>query len=359
MFMGKNRHWRVSMRSNALVALAAALPLAWAAPADAQAVSIVLDNISNFYGVAAGAGNTPVVVPGGSNITAYATSTLPGRLAESGVNYTATASDDSFFFLHDNYCVGTCATYSQTAISFTVTNQDSVALDLRFDSLITPGHIAWVAGLSEVSASFTFDVTQTVGRETVSLYSTNGGVNSDGIFLNTSDQRPFNNLVASRVPGEYEVLDWSATNLNLNLATLGAGESTTITYFATYRSLGTAACVDILDCPGAQVVFGDPRNNGGVTNRAPAFTGLDSGVPPQPVIGAPYDPYRIPYAVVLASSPLPGNPPRITPPPYGLLFRPDVLPVPEPGTWAMLIAGVGAVGGVARRRRPARAAHIA
>lgn len=349
MFMGKNRHWRVSMRSNALVALAVALPLAWSSPADAQAVSITLDNISNFYGVAAGPGNAPVVVPGGPMVTAYATSQQPGLLAESGVKYTATASDDSFFFLHDNYCVGTCATYSQTAITFVVTNQDSVALDLRFDSLITPGHIAWVAGLSEVSASFTFDVTQTIGRETVSLYSTNGGVNSDGIFLNTSDQRPFNNLVSSRVEGEYEVLDWSSTNLNLNLATLGAGESTTITYFATYQSLGTAACVDILDCPGAQVVFGDPRNNGGVTNR----------VPPQPVIGAPYDPFRIPYAVVLADSPLPGNPPRITPPPYGPLFRPDVLPVPEPGTWAMLIAGVGAVGGVARRRRPARAVRIA
>lgn len=40
---------------------------------------------------------------------------------------------------------------------------------------------------------------------------------------------------------------------------------------------------------------------------------------------------------------------------YGL-FRADVPAVPEPATWAMLIAGFGLVGSAARRRRPTTAA---
>lgn len=344
------------MRKNAgdlrpIFSLAALVTLAWTAPVNAQVATVSLDNIENRYGVASGPENSPVVQIGGSEVKAYAVTDVPGLLSEGGVNYTATASDTSFFFLHDNYCVGICSTSSQTTISFTITNNDSGALDLRFDSLITPGHIAQIFGDGQVSSRFDFSVTQTFSSEVFELYSAQGGVNSDGIFLNTSDERPFNNTEYSGVRGVYNLVDWSATNLNLNLFTLESGQSTTITYLATYESFGQVSCDDILNCAGAQVVFGDPRNNGGVTSFS-SRGGLDAMVEPQPVIGADYDPFRITFDVRLQTDPLPGDPPAIIPPPYGPLFQPNVLgAVPEPATWAMLLAGVGAIGGTARRRR--------
>lgn len=326
------------------------------APASAQQATVTLDRIANVYGVAAG-DQTLTTMPGGSTVKAYAIQDLPEMQSEGGVNYQATASDDSFFFLHNNYCVGTCATYSQTIISFTVTNNDSVDLDLRFDSLITPGHIGQIFGDGLNTASFQFDVTQTLSSATINRYSASGGVGRGGIFLETGDLT-FNN-VQRETTEDYDVLDWSATNLNIELGTLGAGQSTTVTYMATYMSFGTTTCPDVLDCAGAQVVFGDPRNNGGIMARG-AFDAMQL-LDPQPIVGTEYDPYMVPFTVSLSGDPLPGLPPRITPPPYGQpYFRPAVLGVvPEPATWAMLIGGCGAVGGSLRRRRPAPAARLA
>lgn len=342
---------RIAGKVRLIGALSVLTALAWIAPVEAQVTTVSLDDIENLYGVASGPENSPVIKVGGSQVKAYDVTDVPGLLSEGGVNYTATASDASFFFLHDNYCVGTCSTASQTTISFTITNNDSVPLDLRFDSLITPGHIAQILGDGQVSSNFEFSVTQTYQQEEYSLYSASGGVNSDGIYLFQSDRRAFNNTTYTSVDGVYNLVDWSATNLNLNLLTLAPSESTTVTYLATYNSFGQVSCDDILACAGAQVVFGDPRNNGGVTSLSSPGS-LNAMVEPQPVIGADYDPFRITFAVRLQSDPLPGDPPGIIPPPYGPLFQPNVLGVvPEPATWAMLLAGVGAIGGAARRRR--------
>jgi hypothetical protein len=45
-------------------------------------------------------------------------------------------------------------------------------------------------------------------------------------------------------------------------------------------------------------------------------------------------------------------------PPFAMLANVQVLAAPEPGTWALLILGVGVVGGVARRRRALATAAI-
>jgi hypothetical protein len=319
---------------------------------------IVSVSIQNRYGYAVGPHAVATPQPGGSNETFYVGSQLPGAQSEAGVNYTATADSSGFFFLHDNYCVGSCNTYSQTIITFTLHNDGDGPEDLRFDSQITPGHIARILGNQSMNGSFNFTVTQSAppsligdaaASEPITLYSANGGVNSDGIFLNTSDERDFNGLTRISDPnGRWQVVDWSTTNLNLQLARLGSGQTTQVTYTATYNTFAGAECADVTDCQGLQVVFGDPRNNGGVNFRTDA-SNLDD--PLYPVIGRVYDAHHVMAQFVPIDTPLPDDPSVLPPTSYGALFDPRVIGVPEPGTWAMMFGGFGIIGAALRRRR--------
>ncbi|HEU4968907.1 PEPxxWA-CTERM sorting domain-containing protein [Sphingomonas sp.] len=313
-------------------------------------------SIQNHYGYAVGPQAAATPIPGGSNETFYVASQLPGLQSETGVNYTATADRTGFFFLHDNYCVGSCNTYSQTVITFTLHNDGDSPVNLRFDSQITPGHIARILGNEAMNGSFDFRVTQSTpvssfedaATAPLTLYSATGGVNSDGIFLSTGDLA-FNGLTETNDPdGRWEVLDWGTTNLNLELATLGSGQTTQVTYIATYNTLATAECASVLSCQGLQVVFGDPRNNGGVNLRTDA-SNLDDAL--YPVIGRVYDPHFVTAQIVSADTPLPGQPGAPPPTNYGPLFDPRVIGVPEPGTWAMMFGGFGLIGASLRRRK--------
>ncbi|MFD1611306.1 PEPxxWA-CTERM sorting domain-containing protein [Sphingomonas tabacisoli] len=320
----------------------------WAAPSAAAIVTEV--SIQNTYSFANANKSVPVTT-GGSTETFYEGATDPGQ-AELGVNYTATADKGGFFFLHDNYCVGACQTSSSTVITFTVTNTGDGPVDLRFDSQITPGHIAEILADGSQRGSFNFRVTRNVvGAEPSTLYSANGGVNSDGIFLNTGGLT-FNNLIQQSDPdGRWKVFDWSTTNLSVPIGQLAGGQTVEVSYIATYNTTSDATCTDIFACPGLQVVFGDPRNDGGVTNLAGrGDVALDDNAI-YPVIGRNYDPHFVAAQVVTSDTPLPNDPPGLPKTNYGPLFDPRVLGVPEPATWAMMIGGFGMIGSMARRRK--------
>jgi hypothetical protein len=59
-----------------------------------------------------------------------------------------------------------------------------------------------------------------------------------------------------------------------------------------------------------------------------------------------YDPYTTYMDVVPMDAPLPPAPPVLPP----VTYTPPPAPVPEPATWAMLIAGFALAGAVFRRR---------
>ncbi|MFD1612588.1 PEPxxWA-CTERM sorting domain-containing protein [Sphingomonas tabacisoli] len=321
-----------------------------ATPASAQDITGV--SVTNLYGTRIGDTSGPTLAPGGSTATVYKLDDPTGAI---GVNYTAVADTKSFFFLHDNYCVGYCGTASKTTIAFTISNPTDAPVDLRFDSLITPGHMAAIFGSSNISASFTFNVRQITGEVTRQLYNASGNVSSEGIFLDSGGLH-YNGLNSqSDSDGRWETLDWGATTLALPLSTIGAFSSTTLIYEATYQSQVTDFCDSVYQCAGAQVVFGDPRNDGGVTNIAGGgdLAALALNDPTgRPIIGGTFDPTTITYRVVPVGTDLPPDPDPFKPITYGgPFFVPNTNAVPEPATWAMMIGGFGLLGATTRRRR--------
>ncbi|HTI31043.1 MAG TPA: PEPxxWA-CTERM sorting domain-containing protein [Sphingomonas sp.] len=343
-----------------------AMALGSATPASALVIETATVQNSYAYGVSTGNTvdpNNPKI--GGDTGKFFVPAHLVSEESEVGVQFEGTAGPGKLFFLHNNYCVGTCQTFSQTIITFDLFNDSNAAVDLRFDSQITPGHIARIFGSQDVNleGQFDFSVRQFVSNEPNTLYSAQGGVNSDGIFLFQSDQRDFNGQTRqSNFNAGWDVMDWGTTNLSLQLATLGAGERTQVQYIATYGVTSNAACTSITDCGGLQIVFGDPRNDGGVSNRGTisAFgPQSDDPTPPAyPVIGRNYGTAGIFANFVPIDTPLPEDPDPFTPPTYGPLFIPTA-GVPEPSAWALMVGGIGMIGGIARRRRRPSAPAIA
>ena len=328
----------------------ALLSVVAAGPAKAQISESV--SIDNNYGFVFG-NQPPATKTGGSKETFYEGSYSPSSQSELGINYTATADSSGFFFLHDNYCVGSCSTTSNTSIVFDVTNTGDGQESIRFDSQITPGHLAKILAGGSMSAGFTFEVLKVQFEQTQTLYSASGSVSSRGIFLDTGGL-DYNGL-RRQTGTTFDLLDWSTTNLSLDLGSLSGFQSMQVIYRATYWAEGSAECIDVFACPGAQVVFGDPRNNGGTNQSELGFDGplaLDGG---RAVIGAEYGASFVPFAFVRSDAP----PSFIEPDPgeqlsYDPLYRSRLQgAVPEPATWAMMIAGFGMVGGLARRRRRA------
>lgn len=349
---------RSALGSCALLALFGGLA---AAPANAVSVSSV--TITNSYGYSIGGSSVNVPV-GGSSQTSYVGSAAPAALSELGLNYNATADAGGFYFLHDQYCVGDCHTYSQTTITFNLTTDDAGGDYSRFDSQITPGHLARLLGSNtDNSGSFTFDVSQlTTPIEGTasphSLYSASGSVGPSSISVDkvVEGYNGFN--IQTGPHGLWEVYDWGTTNLNVNLEPIYT--TAQLTYTATYHTSGYDSCADIFQCSGLEVAFGDPRNDGAVTLAASfglrAFIS-DAVTLNRPVIGGIYDPHFVTYDFVPAKlpsgDPYPLPPPQDDPPKwkYNRLFQSNVLGVPEPASWAMMIAGFGLVGSAARRRR--------
>ena len=293
-----------------------------------------------------------------------------GGVSEMGLSLTGTLDSGSFFFLQDGACVGVCSITMITEVTFFLTNLGSDPVDLRFDSQITPGHLAnsFLEDGSNSVASFDFAVSQEQGIRQGLIYSADGDATTAPLTLNTSDGSSFNNLLYdTNSDPEWDVLDWSATDLSLPLATLGPGLSTVLTY-TSILTIATSQpdCADPTLCESFQVAFGDPRNAGGINALASmsadsfaSFASLLNATddPLTPAVGAEFDPFQVFYQFVQvdAPPPLPSGPTGTVT--YGTNYRGPGGAVPEPSTWLMLLLGFFAIGGLARRERKRNADH--
>ncbi len=339
--------------------LGAACLFALSNPAQANVIETATINNSYSYVVGSQSGGDPNA---SGNERFFLSDLTNGFASDVGLSLTATLDEGSFFFLHQGYCVGRCSVTIGTDIVFTLTNNANAPATLRFDSQITPGHLSrsnFLSASPQEGAAFDFAVTQGPGEGTT-LYAASGSVGA-GIPQVFTTADPFNNLLRDDNPPEWNVLDWSATNLNLTLAPIPGGQSTLVRY----RSLLTIFtdnpfCPDTNECTGFQGAFGDPRERGGVIvqSAAAGFAAFAESFgeaapfasPPIPAVGAIYDPFRVTYAFVPVGTPLPLTPLAIGPIPYNIPYR-AVNVIPEPETWAMMLLGFASLGAVIRRRR--------
>ncbi|MHC9420216.1 PEP-CTERM sorting domain-containing protein [Sphingomonas citri] len=338
------------MNRGRVFAVAAAAGL-WATALPAQAALIETVTVSNGLGYAFGLdGSLPGRNPGGTREQIFTGQRAPTQ-SDLGVDLVGEAGSGSFFFLHNDYCVGGCSIASSTVITFSVTNTGPNAVDLRFDSLITPGHLAIVDG-APARGGFEFSVIQrTRGQQDNVLYSAYGNVNDEELRVGDDkfNSDPFLGQTFTDF-GYGRVLDWSTTPLNLELGSLAAGATTEVEYNASYFVTAFGECGDINSCNGLQVVFGDPRRNGSVSSLARGLASDDAVT----LINREYDAVEVPYAFNLSGSPYPKLPPAQGPVTYDGGYDPLKLgAVPEPGTWMSLIVGMGLIGMMLRRARAA------
>lgn len=331
----------------------------------AAAQVLETSTISNSYSYRVGSQQgSNANAPG--NVNLFISDLTNGFQSDLGLELTASLNQGSFSFLHNGYCVGDCSVTITTNITFTLTNMGTTPVDLRFDSLITPGHLArsnFFGATPAQFGNFLFDVTQ----DSTQLYRAAGVNVINPPLIETSDNRPFNALTPDDNPPAWNVLDWSATNLNLNLATIGAGQTSTLTYNSVlFINTFNPTCPDTTQCLGYQVAFGDPRDRGAPTINSGIAAPLQSfnsafaafapselpsaGGSDSPAVGALFDPFLVTYAFVPVGSPLP--PPPLPEPPqsYDIPYSP-IDAVPEPATWAMMLLGFAAIGASVRRRR--------
>ena len=333
--------------------------LAVAGPASAQVVESATLANSYSYSVGGLSGSDPNA-PG--NVSLFLSDNAGGFNSDMGLQVTSALGNGSFSFLQNGYCVGSCSISLTTDVTFTLTNMGTSAASLRFDSLITPGHLGqsnFFGATSSQRGNFLFDVTQ----DATMLYRS-AGINSvSPPFVEASDGKPYNNMLTNTNLPDWNVLDWSATPLNLNLLTIGAGQTSTLTYHSTLTVATTDGfCLDTADCLGYQVAFGDPRTAGGpttISGRSSSFSALAATSAPNPAVGALFAPYTVTYQFVPQGSPLP--PPPLSQPPmdYDIPYKATTA-VPEPAAWALMLLGFAAIGSVARNRRRERPApHLA
>ena len=110
-----------------------------ASPALAQVVKSA--SIENEYSYVVG-GEAGSGSDNGGETDIFRSVTTGTGTSELGLSLTGTLADGSFFFLHDGHCVGDCTVTMTTNVTFTLQNLGSDPVDLRFDSQITPGHLA-------------------------------------------------------------------------------------------------------------------------------------------------------------------------------------------------------------------------
>jgi hypothetical protein len=336
-------------RQPSIRATVAVLALGWLAAGNAQATTS-----ESAFSTTTGAYSQTDQFGGALQLSQNVQSLLldggtPGNLSELGVTVSSTTgANGSFAFDQNLYRLGTGSASLTTTVMDTITNSSDASVFLRFDSQITPGHIAAQGNNSSNVVFFQFKITQISGSLDTVLYSANGAVNPNGApSITTSDGSVFNGL-ESYSNGDRRALDWSATNLDLALQPIQASSSTIILYQTTTYVTGGVPCSALEYCEGTQVAFGDPRHDGGVSNapQSASFDGLLGPSPTVPLIGRLYDPYTTYMDVVPMDAPLPPAPPVLPP----VTYTPPPAPVPEPATWAMLIAGFALAGAVFRRR---------
>ncbi len=282
--------------------------------------------------------------------------------------------------MHNATCIGSCYVSIYTEVKFTLYNDSPNPANFRFDSMITPGHLArqnFDDGPIEANFNFTLIdgrptrpfAFQMTGEAAINrfIYPTN-----DPTFLVTMGNPNFtlNGLRAQNSGGaevynggsapNWNVLDWGATNIGINLKPLYGYETRDFYYVLSTDIRMENICSNFATCAGLQVAFGDPRNDGSVSELSSlraAAASLD-GLPGSysPVVGAKFDAYKIDTTLAPQSTPDVREDPVTPPIIYTGLFVPPPGSVPEPASWLMLITGFGLVGTMLRRRQQVRTA---
>jgi len=294
----------------------------------------------------------------------YVASTDPAKVSELGINYDTYTAPGGFYFLHQDYCVGSCSVYSSTVVTITLTNTDSAPVDLRFDTMITPGHLASISPTPFASGNYAFKVIQNPGgpgSDAVTLYDSSGTIDPDTLHVYPDNLDPgsgmeFNSLTQN-FDGALKTIDWGATNLSVPLLTIAGNTTSTLSYVASYQISNDGVCTDLTDCSSLEVAFGDPRNDGGVLERA-ALRSFGAQPLNKAVVGGGYDPFFVPISFVPLGSPDPDAPPDAPVINYTTNFKSnavddgqDTSAAPEPATWVTMLCGFGVAGMALRRRR--------
>ena len=343
---------------------------ALAAPLSAQVTedASIVNRYSYTVGGESGSGSND-----GGTVAIDRSVTTASGISEMGLSLTGTLDEGSFFFLHNGYCVGSCTMSLTTNITFALTNTGDLPVDLRFDSQITPGHLAnsFLGDNTNSTANFAFSVSQDPGLRQGVIYTASGTAVTVPPAVTTSDGEGFSDFIYnSNTDPNWNVLDWSATDLMLPLATIAPGATSNLFDRSTLTiTTNTFDCADPTQCASLQVAFGDPRNAGGVVSAASiladpmslsAFASTFSATAfadmlaeENPAVGALFDPFRVTYRFVDITAP-PSFPPSgtIGPVDYNVNYRgPTTGAVPEPAAWLMLMLGFFSIAAVGRRKR--------
>jgi len=292
-------------------------------------------------------------------------------------------SNGNFFFLHNAMCIGSCVLSIDTTVKFTLFNNSPDIVNFRFDSQITPGHLARQNfGSGAVEANFNFTLIdgaairpfafQMDGEAAVNQFRypttdpTFRVVNGNPGFTTLNGLRAQNSggaeVFNGGTPPNWNVLDWGATNIGINLKPLFPYETRNFFYSLSTFIRMENPCTEFATCAGLQVAFGDPRNDGSVSQLSARLGGLSfgkasplAGVPAgySPVVGAEYDPFQTRVDFNPQSTPDTRQDPVVPPITYNSIFVPSAGGIPEPASWLMLITGFGMAGVMLRRQRRA------
>jgi PEP-CTERM motif len=346
-----------------------AVVLCSSAPADAQ-VTRVSGSESSVITLPSG-----TVTPSGRNVVHGA-----GILANaggSGASYDTSVSitPTTVSFEAGNAVSGpSVAARSSTSVDIVLTNRaDAVVSSFLHSSIIPAGMGLYLAdvtsgcggnvytGCPQSLSGLTFSDLSASGdsrelpvaysgfdfriiSEGVTLYQVKGSMNltldpSKGAIVNTSVAN-----AASLLNGFTQVTPlnsqsamgfaWDTTDFVIPLGALGIGQSLKLTYLTTVETYSRTACINSSTCLVAYSGFGDPVGRGGGTSFA-RFTAAGPSSSIQ----------RINFSPAVFNTPTFNR---------GILtFRPGRVgsAVPEPATWAMMLAGFSLLGAAVRRRR--------
>ncbi len=232
---------------------------------------------------------------------------------------------------------------------------------------------------NEGTVSFSFQILQ--GANVLASYTGSAYLNLLGNYCTSTCTPPYavqtgaytlstplNNfgLIASNDPNGAVGFRWDATPVAVDLGTIAAGDSTTLSYVTSVTASIRNPGFFNDQAPIAYVGFGDPIGSRGGAGgiHDPNFPLLQYDVLPtydqttdQLTSGQFMGYTKGGFPVTDTTLPASSNPPPITPPATLPIDPSSLQPaVPEPGAWVLMLAGLSLTGGALRSRRSHRLA---